>query len=158
MAHSGGRVDRELPAVVPEVIPPQPLEQRLRGSGEPMVRPTTVMLPAVVAVVLAGLVLGGFGERMVMAIPPLPHPVATEARVLATPFQEQRSTTVAVAVVEPTTIQDLRQHPVVTEGSVAVESALDQTGVRVQRGRRIPEVVAAVVIQRAQVGWADLAW
>jgi hypothetical protein len=27
-----------------------------------------------------------------------------------------------------------------------------------REGGRKPEVVAAVVIQRAQVGWADLAW
>jgi hypothetical protein len=123
-----------------------------------MVRPTTVMLPAVVAVVLVGLVLGGFGERMVMAGPPLPHPVATEARVSAIPLQEQRSTTVAVAVVEPTTIQNLRQLPVVTEVSVAVESALDQTGVRVQLGHQIPEEAVVVVIRRAWVGPADPVW
>ena len=113
VAHSGGRVDRELPAVVPEVIPPQPLEQRLRGSGEPMVRLTTVMLPAVAAVVLVGWALGGFGERMVMAMSPLPRPVATEARVSTTPFLEQQPTTVAVAVVEPTIIQDLQPRLVV---------------------------------------------
>ena len=158
VARSGGRVDRERPAVVPEVIPPQPLEQRLRGSGEPMVRPTTVMLPAVAAVVLVGWVLGGFGERMVMAMPPLRHPVATEARVSTTPFQEQRSTMVAVAVVELITIQDLRQCPVVTEGLEAVESALDQTGVRVQQGHKILAVVAVVVIRKAWVARADPVW
>ena len=155
---SGVRVEQERPAVVPEVIPPRYRKKRRKGSKEPMARPTTVMLPAVVVAVLVEWVLGGFGERMVMAMPPLPHPVATEARVSATPFQEQRSTTVAVAVVEPTTIQDLRQHPVVREVSVAVELAPVQTGVRVQQGQQIPVVVVAGGIRRDWVEPADPVW
>lgn len=158
VVHSGEPADRERPVVALEVTPPRPLERRLKASGEPMVRPTMVMWPEAVAVVLVGWALGGFGERMVMAMPPLPHPVATEARVSTTPFQEQRSTTVAVAVVELITIQDLRQCPVVTEGLEAVESALDQTGVRVQQGHKILAVVAVVVIRKAWVARADPVW
>jgi hypothetical protein len=123
-----------------------------------MVRLTTVMLPAVAAVVLVGWALGGFGERMVMAMSPLPRPVATEARVSTTPFLEQQPTTVAVAVVEPTIIQDLQPRLVVREVSVAVEPAPFQTGVRVQQGHQIPVVVAGGEIRRAWVGPADPGW
>jgi hypothetical protein len=158
VVHSGEPADQERPVVALEVIPPRPLERRLKASGEPMERPTMAMWPEAAVVVLAGLVLGGFGERMVMAMPPLPHPVATEARVSATPFQEQRSTTVAVAVVEPTTIQDFRQHPVVTEGSVGVATAPDRIERKALREQTIPAVVVVVAMRKARVGRADPAW
>jgi hypothetical protein len=61
-AASGRRAEQERPAAVPGVIPTRYRERRRKGSREPMVRLTTVMLPAVVVAVLVEWVLGGFGE------------------------------------------------------------------------------------------------
>jgi hypothetical protein len=65
---------------------------------------------------------------------------------------------VAVAVVEPTTIQDLRQHPVVTEGSVGVATAPDRIERKALREQPIPAVVAVVAMRKARVGRVDLVW
>jgi hypothetical protein len=90
------------------------------------------MLPAAAVVVQVEWVLVDFGEPMVMATPPLPHPVATEARVSAIPFQGVQSITAEAVAVVPTTIRDFRPRSGVMEVQVEAERALGQTGVRVQ--------------------------
>ncbi len=75
----GGRVDREPPAVAPEVTRPRPPERRPKASGEPMVRPTTVMLLEVAVVALVQSVLAGSILLMDMDGLPPRHPVAMEA-------------------------------------------------------------------------------
>ena len=62
VVHSGEPVDRERPVVALEVTPLRPPERRPKVSGEPMVRPTTVMLLGAAVVVLVPEEPGGFTE------------------------------------------------------------------------------------------------
>ena len=158
MAHFGERVYLVRRVVAPAAIPPRPPERRPKGFGEPMVRPTMVMLPAEAVVAQVEWALVDFGEPMVMATPPLPHPVVTAARVSAIPFQGVQSSTAEVVVVVPTTIRDFRPRSGVMEVQVEAERALVQTGLRVRPGRRTPAVVAVVVIRRDWVGRGDREW
>ena len=142
--------DKPAPRNAPPPPPPNAInEPKLE---EPPLAPAE----AVVAQVEWALV--DFGEPMVMATPPLPHPAATEARVSAIPFRGVQSSTAEVVVVVPTTIRDFRPRSGVMEVQVEAERALVQTGLRVRPGRRTPAVVAVVVIRRDWVGQGDREW
>ena len=108
---SGKRVDRERPAVAPEATLPRPRERRRKGSREPMVRPTTVMLRAAAAAVLA-LEEPGVSTASTTAVF---KRIATRAVmavwVSAIPFQGVQFTTVVVVEVGATTTTCLQRIP-----------------------------------------------
>lgn len=79
VVHSGEPADRGRPVVALEVTPPRPLERRLKASGEPMVRPTMVMLLGAAVVVLAPEEPGGFTELILGVFNRTATPVATAA-------------------------------------------------------------------------------
>ena len=154
----GEPADRERPAVALEVTPPRPLERRPKASGEPMVRPTKVMLPAAAVVALVRWVLGGFTLPMVTAVPHPPLRVAMGGAVSVIPSLEQRSSTVAAVAVEPTTIRFLRQRLVVMEALGAVERVPVPIEAKALLEQPIPAVVVVVAMQKARAGWADPVW
>ena len=111
VVHSVGRVDRERPAVVPEVILPRPRERRRKGSREPMARPTMAMWPAEAEVVLVAeepvgfiaLIMGGFKRIATRAV--------MEVSVSAIPYLGLQFITVVVEEVGATTTTSLQRIP-----------------------------------------------